>query len=489
MAKFYWKGTAAGFTTDVTGASYDSWIAATNAGLTKNWANSVGTIGSGVTGATLIPGVNDLVYISDRFPTLGSTLSGSTGSGSYTYVLSPCLNSGNAGITAYSCTIGPFSNLSSSATLPLVTGIVGHSRVGGNVLGNSAVSETSGVTGATLVGYPMQLRVSNQINIYDNDMGSFDINIAPNGGFTYSQLIVTRVTPTSGVTLAGAFTLAEKPWKTSTAIRVSQSTALAGWSVKNLTINSGVVMSELTIGDGVGMDTPSAASAVPVFRIYGQIFNTTVDYSVSSGTVIKHVLIDPNIRCFDSSAAGTYILANSIVRSGDSADLSPQTSVSYADLLLYSAKRATGIATGTVLSYNVTLGTNPFESAVDATTSYKFVTVGQETGSPNIKLRGTISSLKDFVLNCGKIELDSSSVVGQQGVVIYNGKILSQQQSDFGGLVRLTAINDELIPATGVGAINGAAQGRYGLRLGETASLNTKLPISSTIETHANSTL
>ena len=51
MAKYYWKGSAAGFPKGTTGESYVAWIAATSIGATANWAYSIGAVGSGVTGA------------------------------------------------------------------------------------------------------------------------------------------------------------------------------------------------------------------------------------------------------------------------------------------------------------------------------------------------------------------------------------------------------------------------------------------------------
>lgn len=478
MAKYYWKGSAAGFTTGVTGASYTAWIAATNAGLSANWAYSVGAVGSGVTGATGIPGVNDTVFISDRFPTLGSTLASQIGvSGAYTYVLSPCLNSSNTTIISTNTFIGPFSNYSISG-LPLVTGEFGHSRVGGPVLGNSAVTETVGITGATLIGYPLGVSASSGIYIYDNDLGAYDINIIPRG--TNTTLSLNRVDPSSGNTFAGAFTIADKPWKPTTALRIE------GGSAKSFTVYAGVVLGELKMVSSFAIQEAPGVTAPPLVNLLGQIFNTTLTFNNATGMHYINVL--PNIRCFDESAVSKYTFADTIRRNGDTNALSPQIAASYADLILNSALRAQGISLGTILPYTVILGTNPTEAEPAANTNFKFATLGSGTqiGAPLVKLRGSVT-LSDFSLAVGRLVVDSTSIFGQQGVICTNGRISSSAGADLGGLVRLSPVNDELVPGAGIGSTYVPSSGQYGIRITEAALANTTFASGTTIETNSGS--
>lgn len=478
MAKYYWKGSAAGFPKGTTGASYVAWIAATSIGATANWAYSIGTVGSGVTGATGIPGVADTVFISDRFPTLGSTLSGVTGTGAYTYVLSPCLNSSNAILSASVVTIGPFNNFSTDG-LPLETGLFGHARVGGPTLGNSSITETIGYTAANLVGYPLGVSAGSATYIYDTNNGAYDINIVPKGANT--PITFTRVAPAGESYFNGpAFSITDRPWKLQTALRIE------GGSAKSLLIQSGIVLNELKISPLFTIIEDAGVTASCPVNLLGQIFNTTIPYGSGSG--LNFITISPNIRCFDASVASTYTLSSSIRRNGDTNGLSPQNATSYADLTLNSALRAQGISLGTILPYTVILGTNPTEAEPAANTDFKFATLGSgtQTGAPLVKLRGTVT-LSDFSLASGRLVVDSTSIFGQQGVICTNGRISSSAGADLGGLVRLSPVNDELVPGAGIGSTYVPSSGYYGIRITEAALVNTTFSSNTTIETNSGS--
>ena len=500
MAKFYWKGTAAGFTTDVTGASYDSWIAATNAGLTKNWANSVGTIGSGVTGATLLPGVNDLVYISDRFPTLGSTLSSIIGASSFTYVLSPCLNSSNVGITASYCYIGPWSNQATQA-LPITSS----GRVGGNVLGNSSVSETSGVTGATLVGYPLELRVTNGMFVYDNDLGAFNLHLNFKAGTSYGVFTAQRVIPHTGQTAASAFSIADKPWKLFTDMTLDGANSQA--SLVRIEFKEGIVLNSVKILQKM---QPYTTSAIPQMLSRSQIFNFIIEKADNKHAYLRHIDVQPMLRCFDAPM-NKYEFRSSVLRLGATTTLSPQNSTEYADLLLRSALRATGISTGTIPYYDVVMGSDPSEDS-STVTVYKFATVGAQEGSPNIKLKGALTPIYDFYMPVGRLDIDPTSVSKLQDIYFHNGLITSIRGADLGGTIRLSPIDDETTESStsslsgatfmhipsfqqitnwgqlGNSVIGGAtyspAISLMGLRIKENAVGNVKFPISHSYETH-----
>jgi len=481
MAKYYWKGTAAGFTTAVSGASYTAWIAATNTGLTTNWAYSIGTIGSGVTGATVMPGVDDSVYFSDRFPTLGSTLSGSTGAGLFTYVLSPCLNSNNDGITASACYIGPFSNQSVSG-LPLID-TFGYGRVGGPAAGNSSIPETVGVTQANnLVGNPIKLRVINNTYIYDNDLGAYDLNLNI-VGTTASTLTVDRVVPPSGTTAAVAFPIAARPWKANTTVRLSG-------TIRSAQVSEGVVLGTLGM-DSSFIITPTAtgATAVAGLRLNGQIFNTDIDYNANTGS-LQHIVVDPNIRCFDAGREGNYIFGRSVARSGDTDTLSPQNSHLYADTLLKSAKRGSGITTGTIGQYTVILGAFPTEADPAIVTTHKFATEGTSEGSAIVKIRGTVFPMKDFDLPAGRLMLDPTSVLFQQGFVCHNGRSNISTSPydgiDFGGLIRLNPYDDDRVEASASSALRSGST-RFGIRFGGEAARLVKFPLGVICETHTDS--
>ena len=466
MAKYYWKGTAAGFTTGVTGASYSAWINATSVGLSANWAYSNGYIGDGVTGATALPGSNDSVYISDRFPTIGTTLSGTTFGANYTYVLSPCLNSSNVGITAGYVYLGPWSNQSVSG-LPLID-TFGFSRVGGPTLGNAAVSETAGVTAANLVGNPLQIRTTLGIQIYDNDMGAYDLNLKPIGANTIN---VYRVDPTlGGVTLGNnsAFTLAEKPWKSQTAIRFEG-------DAKNLIVNHGVVLGNL-LTQMVLSPLNTGITAQAALRIAGQIFN------MESTAGIDHILIAPGIRCFDASAAGRYVIEEA-TRTGDTFALSAQQSEGAPDVVLKNARLAIGITSGILHHYDVVLGSLSGEIA----TSHKFAATSfGVTGSPHIKMRGTVFPA-DFLLLAGTLSVDPNSVLFQQGFVVGNGYIASQEMSavDFGGRIRLNAYSNDTTELQGTAALRNNANGYYGIR--HAGNSHIKFPLNTSVETHVDS--
>lgn len=472
MAKYYWwKGATAPFTTQTSGTTYAAWIAATNAGLTSNWVSSSYNVSSLVYGATALPGSSDYVSIDDRYPPIGSTV------GSLTLdILSPCLNSTGVGITAFVCSIGPFTNYRlDSGALPITY----NSRVGGPVQGNSGVSEVAGITGATLCGVPLEIRASYKIYVYDNDTGSFDVNIAPSN---VPDVRVTRIGITGSAPLT-AMSLGNVPWKRNTALRIyGASGGVPGATL--MIVESGVVISEMVIGNGVIIPAAAGVTASPVLSIYGQVF----DFTMSAGTAtdVDHVLVAPNIRCFDQEASGNYKFRSSITRTGNTDALSPQTNINYADLILLSSMRYMGILTGELKSYDVTLGENAYDAEPAYSTSYKFATGGDPLIGPNIKLRGTIGYLKDFYMTNGTITIDPTSSVGQYGLICGNGKIGTLGVCDFGGDVKISPESFETTPGS-IGVVHGLASEMYGLRLTDNAISKFKYPKNATVETHTNS--
>ena len=489
MAKYFWKGTSAPFTTQTSGSTYAAWIKATNTGITANWAYSFGSPGSGVTGATALPGVLDSVYFSDKFPTLGSTLSSNSDSVQNSYVLSPCLNSSGAGITCLNCNIGPFNN-QSAGTPPIYVTMegIGSARVGGPIEGNSVVIETAGITGATLVGYPLNIRNDAGVYIYDNDMASYDINLAPVVGATTGLIAIYNTTGISGGTLFWN----AKPWKAYTAIRLHG-------ACNRLLLNPGVVLNELRLGSGFSVAANAELNNGTIdtdIYLKGQIINATVD--PTAATINALVRVEPIIRSFDAPAS-TYSFGASVLCTTPSIDgLSPQTSYTYASLLLLTANKATGIIEGDITNnYTVVLGAHPFPAEPAYNTNFIFATKNLGTsnvyGNPEIKIKGTVT-LTDFSMDCGSFGLDPTNVIGEYGLICVNGRLNTTGVVDFGGLLRFDSNSAESINLQKLGAMGVQhifANGHYGLRVGEITSNTNPIKFynGATVQTHTDSIL
>lgn len=480
MANYYWwKGTSNNFT-DVVGLNAsEGWTAATDVGLTANWVMCPQTIGAGVTGATLLPGVDDTVYIKNTFPVVGS-VSGSTLGSNLSNILSPCLDSSNIGITCEQCFIGPFYIKQNSQNVDRRNSIRFLGRVGGPITGNQGIVDTqiNPVDGTTLSGYPLTIRsgISYGIVIIDDHNGKYEFNIR--AGASAAPIVL----------LSGggsdAISLADSPWKTETALRIYGSPSA-------IKINEGAFINELVIGRGVSLDIRSGATASPVLDIQGQVSNLTVE--ASSTTNIRHVRVSPTIRCFDEAARGNYKFKSTIKRQGSTLNLSPQTDSSYADLLLHVPMRFPGLVSGTLLPYTVELG-----ELQSAPTEYKFYAGDYHSDlGANIILKGKVI-LSDFVLDSGTINFDPNNIDKQYGLTCDNARIQSYRSgsSNFGASVRFSPDADARIISGALRIIHDGSTAGWGLRLGKEAldSLGTSTPsvsyyVGAVIETHTDSNL
>ena len=480
MANYYWwKGTGSTFD-DVVGLSGSAgWTAATDVGLTANWVMCPQTIGAGVTGATLLPGSSDTVYIKNTFPVVGSVF-GSVIPADSTTILSPCLNSTDVGITCQQCFIGPFYIQGSYYDSELVGKIQFLGRVGGPITGNRGIPQTEiyPTNGTTLSGYPLTIRsgISYGIVINDEHTGKYEINIRAgvNGG--------PIVLLSGGGT--GSISLVDSIWKTDTALRVYGSPS-------TIKINEGAFINELVIGSGVSLDIPSGATTSPVLDIRGQVSNLIVE--ASSTTNIRHVRVLPTIRCFDAEARGNYKFKSTIKRQGSTVNLSPQTDPSYADLLLHVPMRFPDLVSGTLLPYTVELG-----EIQSSATEYKFYAGDYHSDlGANISLKGKVI-LSDFVLDSGTINFHPDNIDKQYGLTCDNARIRSylSGSSDFGASIRSSPDGDARIISGALRIIHDGATAGWGLRLGKEAidSLTTTTPSvayyeGAVIETHIDSNL
>ena len=475
MANYYWwKGTLSTFSELGTLIGSEGWIAATDVGLTANWVMCPQTIGAGVTGATLLPGVDDTVYIKNTFPVVGSMF-GSTNSADSSTILSPCLNSSDTGITCQQCFIGPFNIQGNVFNQYQFIG-----RVGGPINGNRGILSLQEfpTNGTTLSGYPLTIRsgISYGIVIIDEHTGKYEINIR--AGASAAPIVL----------LSGggsdAISLADSPWKTETALRIYGSPSA-------IKINEGAFINELVIGSGVSLDIRSGATASPVLDIQGQVSNLTIE--ASSTTNIRHVRVMPTIRCFDPEARGNYKFKSTIKRQGSTVNLSPQTDPSYADLLLHIPMRFPGLVSGTLLPYTVELG--EFQS--DAT-EYKFYAGDYHSDlGANISLKGKVI-LSDFVLDSGTLNFHPNNIDKQYGLTCDNAKIQSylSGSSNFGGGIKSAPDVSALIIPGLIQITHDGATAGWGLRLGKESldSLLTSTPAvkyypGAVIETHTDSNL
>ena len=475
MANYYWwKGTGSTFDDLVGLIGSEGWTAATDVGLTANWVMCPQTIGAGVTGATLLPGVDDTVYIKNTFPVVGSMF-GSTNSADSSIILSPCLNSSDTGITCEQCFIGPFNIQGDVFNQYQFIG-----RVGGPINGNQGIQSLQEfpTNGTTLSGYPLTIRsgISYGVKIYDDHSGKYQINIR--AGASAAPVVLL-----SGGG-SGAISLASSPWKTETALRIYGSPSA-------IKINEGAFINELVIGNGVSLDVPSGTTASPVLDIQGQVSNLTVE--ASSTTNIRHVRVSPTVRCFDEAARGNYKFKSTIKRQGSTQNLSPQTDSSYADLLLHVPMRFPGLVSGTLLPYTVELG-----ELQSAPTEYKFYAGDYHSDlGANIILKGKVI-LSDFVLDSGTIKFHPNNIDQQYGLTCDNARIQSYRSgsSNFGASVRSSPDADSRIISGALRIIHDGSTAGWGLRLGKETldSLGTTTPVVSyyvgaVIETHTDSNL
>lgn len=480
MANYYWwKGTESTFD-DIVGLSGSAgWTAATDVGLTANWVVCPQTIGAGVTGATLLPGSSDTVYIKNTYPVLGSVF-GSTLAANTLGILSPCLNASNIGITCEQCYIGPFYIQENVGDADNENTIKFLGRVGGPITGNRGILQTVAfpINGTTLSGYPLTIRsgISYGIIINDEHEGKYEINIRV--GASAAPIVLLS----GGGT--GSISLSDSPWKTITTLRVYGSPS-------TIKINEGAFINEVVIGSGVSLDIPSGTTASPVLDIRGQVSNLTVE--ASSTTNIRHVRVLPTIRCFDAEARGNYKFKSTIKRQGSTLNLSPQTDPSYADLLLHVPMRFPGLVSGTLLPYTVELG-----EIQSAATEYKFYAGDYHSDlGANISLKGRVI-LSDFVLDSGTINFYPDNIDKQYGLTCDNARIRSylSGSSDFGASVRSSPDGDARIISGALRIIHDGATAGWGLRLGKEAidSLATTAPSvvyyeGAVIETHIDSNL
>lgn len=432
MANYYWRGkTGAAIPTATFGTTYSLWLAAT-ALTASNFVRALG-IGSYVIGATTMPTGSDYVYFGERYPLPGTTWSGVL----TTLAHSPCLNSNAATLTAALVQIGPFNNLT-QGPLPLYGGstfdttpLIGSlARVGGSIYGNSYVAETQSYSGSTLTGTPLKIsapyiRILSS-SYYQNALGGYDINIEGSGLISCEGAFFTSSTMSSRERVMN-------PWLGWSNIRikgtVNKIQSTQNWIGGKLTLHTAIDMSASTAhstsGASMGVDFPVS--------LQGQWDQVKIEKSAA----VPSINIAPYYSIDDSTSGVTplYHIACGVPgRLGEMDGIKAQQDKRAATIVMESAVKATGI-TGTWLPkyYDVILGDHSTDAEGYAT-DYLFRTTGANSGSPTISLRGTVSNLQDFILECGHLRLDPTNETGNSGVICTNGLHMSSRGISFSSM-------------------------------------------------------
>lgn len=510
---FFWKGSAhLGIPKSSSGSTYDSWQSATNITNLQNWY-SVADGENIIKGATALPTLTDKVYINDRCPNLGSRRQ-YIGKDEYSSeTISPCINSSGATLSALSVDIGPFvgsksvpkkewmiTNWGSSFLAKIPSENInpdnlllstGSSFVGLDKTYKTYYQSSFGYEGG---GNELKINASN-ITILDSNLGTYDITIVPSLVNSVSRVEIKE----SDIGAIRRISHWTHPWKKETSIRLGENSNVsfigvsAGIYVNRLSIESGTILT--TVG-GVSGATASnlqgggGTYATPNVVLEGQIDNFII--KPSSTTNIKHVRIAPIVVC--NETISNYYFETSVLRVGNTKNLSPQTDPAFADIILENSRWFESNRKIPLSNYGVILGSSVWNKEQDYKTQFKFSTSLKSatsteqirkffTGSPSVYLRGNCGIL-DFILNTGQITLDYNNISTNYGVLCGNGKITSSGTVLFESQIKCSSSEKYPLCMGQWGITYSVGTTQYGIQIDSTRPYPIKYPKNSIIRSH-----
>ena len=512
---FFWKGsTHLGVPVDSKGSGsiYSSWQSATNITNLQNWY-SLADGEDVIKGATTLPTLTDKVYISDRCPNLG-TRRQYIGKENYSSATtSPCINSSGATLSALSVDIGPFVG---SKSVPenkwMITkwrsnfvGITPSEKLNPN---NLLLSTGSSIVGLdktyktyyqTYFGYDgggNELNInSSSITIMDSNLGTYDITIVPSLVNSVSRVQMQE----SDVGAIKRISHWTHPWKKETSVKLGENS-----NASFIGVSAGIYVNQLSIGSGTILTTVGGVSgatasnlqggggtyATPNVVLEGQIDNFIIQ--PSSTTNIKHVRISPIVVC--NETISNYYFETSVLRVGNTKNLSPQEDPAFADIILENSRWFESNSRVPISNYGVILGSSVWKKAQDYKTQFKFSTSLKSatsteqirkffTGSPSVYLRGN-SVIQDFILNTGQITLDYNNISTNYGVLCGNGKITSDSTVLFESQIKCSSSQKYPLCMGQWGITYSVGTTQYGIQIDSTNPYPIKYPKNSIIRSH-----
>ena len=512
---FFWKGyTHLGVPvkSNGTGSTYSSWQSATNITNLQNWY-SIADGEDVIKGATALPTLTDKVYISDRCPNLG-TRRQYIGKENYSSATSsPCINSSGATLSALSVDIGPFvgsksvpeNNWMITKWRSAFVGITPSEKLNPN---NLLLSTGSSIVGLdktyktyyeTYFGYDgggNELNInSSNITILDSNLGTYDITIVPSLVNSVSRVQMQE----SDIGAIKRISHWTHPWKKETSVKLGENS-----NASFIGVSAGIYVNQLSIGSGTILTTVGGVSgatasnlqggggtyATPNVVLEGQIDNFIIQ--PSSTTNIKHVRISPIVVC--NETISNYYFETSVLRVGNTKNLSPQTDPAFADIILENSRWFESNSRVPISNYGVILGSSVWKKAQDYKTQFKFSTSLKSatsteqirkffTGSPSVYLRGN-SVIQDFILNTGQITLDYNNISTNYGVLCGNGKITSDSTVLFESQIKCSSSEKYPLCMGQWGITYSVGTTQYGIQIDSTNPYPIKYPKNSIIRSH-----
>lgn len=512
---FFWKGSThlgVPVKSNGSGSTYSSWQSATNITNLQNWY-SLADGEDAIKGATALPTLTDKVYISDRCPNLG-TRRQYIGKENYSSATSsPCINSSGATLSAFSVDIGPFVG---SKSVPENKWMITkwHSTFVGRPLSEKLNPDNLLLpTGSSIVGLDKTYKTyyetyfgydgggnelninSSNITILDSNLGTYDITIVPSLVNSVSRVQVQE----SDVGAIKRISLWTHPWKEETSIKLGENS-----NASFIGVSAGIYVNQLSIGSGTILTTVGGVSgatasnlqggggtyATPNVVLEGQIDNFIIQ--PSSTTNIKHVRISPIIVC--NETISNYYFETSVLRVGNTKNLSPQTDPAFADIILENSRWFESNSRVPISNYGVILGSSVWKKAQDYKTEFKFSTSLKSatsteqirkffTGSPSVYLRGN-SVIQDFILNTGQITLDYNNISTNYGVLCGNGKITSDGTVLFESQIKCSSSEQYPLCMGQWGITYSVGTTQYGIQIDSANPYPIKYPKNSIIRSH-----
>ncbi len=512
---FFWKGSThlgVPVKSNGSGSTYSSWQSATNITNLQNWY-SIADGEDVIKGATALPTLTDKVYISDRCPNLG-TRRQYIGKDSYSSATSsPCINSSGATLSAASVDIGPFVE---SKSVPENQWMITkwRSTFVGRPLSeklnpdNLLLSTGSSIVGldktyktyyGTYFGYDgggNELNINSpNITILDSNLGTYDITIVPSLVNSVSRVQVQE----SAIGEIKRISHWTHPWKKETSIKLGENS-----NASFIGVSAGIYVNQLSIGSGTILTTVGGVSgatasnlqggggtyATPNVVLEGQIDNFIIQ--PSSTTNIKHVRISPIVVC--NETISNYYFETSVLRVGNTKNLSPQTDPAFADIILENSRWFESNSRVPISNYGVILGSSVWKKAQDYKTQFKFSTSLKSatsteqirkffTGSPSVYLRGN-TVIQDFILNTGQITLDYNNISTNYGVLCGNGKITSDGTVLFESQIKCSSSEKYPLCMGQWGITYSVGTTQYGIQIDSPNPYPIKYPKNSIIRSH-----
>lgn len=512
---FFWKGSThlgVPVKSNGSGSTYSSWQSATNITNLQNWY-SIADGEDVIKVATTLPTLTDKVYISDRCPNLG-TRRQYIGKDSYSSATSsPCINSSGATLSAVSVDIGPFVE---SKSVPENEWMLARWRstfVGRPLSGKLNPDNLLLPTGSSIVGLDKTYKTyyetyfgydgggnelninSPNITILDSNLGTYDITIVPSLVNSVSRVQVQE----SAVGEIKRISHWTHPWKKETSIKLGENS-----NASFIGVSAGIYVNQLSIGSGTILTTVGGVSgatasnlqggggtyATPNVVLEGQIDNFIIQ--PSSTTNIKHVRISPIVVC--NETISNYYFETSVLRVGNTKNLSPQTDPAFADIILENSRWFESNSRVPISNYGVILGSSVWKKAQDYKTQFKFSTSLKSatsteqirkffTGSPSVYLRGN-TVIQDFILNTGQITLDYNNISTNYGVLCGNGKITSDGTVLFENQIKCSSSEKYPLCMGQWGITYSVGTTQYGIQIDSPNRYPIKYPKNSIIRSH-----